>query len=53
MVRTDIRIARDLRLGQRKSQWAFTVQNLNAPYADGDRKYYFDQRAFLTLRTDF
>jgi iron complex outermembrane receptor protein len=53
MVRTDIRIARDFRLGQWKSQWAFTVQNLNAPYADGDRKYYFDQRAFLTLRTDF
>lgn len=51
--RTDLRVARSFRSGKTKSELAFTVQNLNGPYADGDRKFYFDRRALLSLRVDF
>jgi iron complex outermembrane receptor protein len=50
--RTDVRIARGFRLGKNKAEVALTVQNLNAPYQDGDRQFYFDQRALLTLRIE-
>ena len=50
--RTDVRIARALRIGGSKSELAFTVQNLGPAAQDGDRKFYFDHRAILTLRID-
>lgn len=50
--RTDLRIARAMRIGSSKSEVALTVQNLGPSAQDGDRKFYFDQRAFLTLRID-
>jgi iron complex outermembrane recepter protein len=50
--RMDVRIARGFRLGKNKADVALTVQNLNAPYQDGDRQFYFDQRALLTLRIE-
>jgi iron complex outermembrane receptor protein len=28
---------------------AVTVQNLNNPYQDGDYKFFFNRRAFVTL----
>ena len=52
MERTDLRIAKPFRVGQSKVQLALTVQNLNNPYADGDRKFFFDQRAMLSLKID-
>ncbi len=53
MGRTDLRIAQPLRLGKNKAELALTVQNLDQPYRDGDRKFFFDRRAFVTLRMDY
>lgn len=53
VARTDVRLAKALRLGKRKAELAFTVQNLDQPYRDGDRKFFFDRRAFVSLRVDY
>lgn len=50
--RTDIRLAKGLRIGKSKAELALTVQNLNNPNPDGDRKFYFDSRAMVTLRVE-
>jgi len=50
--RTDVRLAKNFRLGKSKAELALTVQNLNNPYPDGDRKFYFDSRAMVTLRVE-
>jgi iron complex outermembrane receptor protein len=52
MGRTDLRIAKAWRVGMSKVEWAFTVQNLDVPYLDGDKKFYFDRRAMVTLRIE-
>lgn len=52
MGRTDIRVAQPLRFGKRKAELAFVVQNVDQPYRDGDRKFFFDRRAFVSLRVD-
>lgn len=51
--RTDVRVARAFRLGKNKAELALTVQNLDQPYRDGDRKFLFDRRAFISLRMDY
>lgn len=51
--RTDVRVARALRIGDSKSELALTVQNLGPTSPDGDRAFYFDRRAFLTLRVEY
>jgi iron complex outermembrane receptor protein len=48
--RADLRIAKAFKLGKSKGGIALTVQNLDAPYQDGNRKFHFDKRAMLTLR---
>jgi iron complex outermembrane receptor protein len=48
--RTDVRVARALRLGKRKAEIAISVQNLGPASLNSDRKFYFDQRALVTLR---
>jgi iron complex outermembrane receptor protein len=48
--RTDLRLARAFRLGKNKAELALTVQNLGPASMNSDRKFYFDQRAMLTLR---
>jgi iron complex outermembrane receptor protein len=53
MQRTDLRVAQDLRLGNSKAEVALVVQNLNDPYRDGDQKFYFNRRAFVTLRVEY
>lgn len=53
LARTDVRMAKALRLGKQKAELAFTVQNLDQPYRDGDRKFLFDRRAFVSLRVDY
>jgi iron complex outermembrane receptor protein len=50
MGRTDLRAARSWSFGKRKAELALVVQNAGQPLRDGDRKYFFDSRAFLTLR---
>jgi iron complex outermembrane recepter protein len=50
--RTDLRIGKQFRWGRNKAELAFTVQNLDLPYPDGDRKYSFDRRAMLSLRIE-
>ncbi len=51
--RTDVRVAHAFRLGAKKSEVALTIQNLGPAALDGDRKFYFDQRAMLTLRVEY
>ncbi len=48
--RTDIRVGKSFKVGKSKAEMALTVQNLDTPYQDGDRKFYFDRRAMVTLR---
>jgi iron complex outermembrane recepter protein len=50
--RTDFRIGKQFRWGRNKAELAFTVQNLDVPYPDGDRKYSFDRRAMVSLRIE-
>jgi hypothetical protein len=50
MGRTDVRVARKFRLASANAEWAFTLQNLDGPIPDGDRKFYFDRKALVTLR---
>lgn len=51
--RTDMRVAKALHIGKNKAELALTVQNLDQAYRDGDRKFFFDRRAFVSLRVDY
>ena len=53
VARTDARIARSFLIGKNKAELALTVQNLDQPYRDGDSKFFFDRRAFVSLRMDY
>jgi iron complex outermembrane recepter protein len=53
MHRTDLRLAKTLRTAGTRTELALTLQNLDSPYQDGDRKFYFDRRAMLTLRVEY
>lgn len=48
--RTDVRVGKSFKVGKSNADMALTIQNLDAPYQDGDRKFYFDRRAMVTLR---
>jgi iron complex outermembrane receptor protein len=50
--RTDWRVSKSLRFGQRHGELALTVQNQGSPYADYDKTFLFKRRAFVTLRID-
>ena len=50
--RTDWRLSKSLRFGQRHGELALTVQNQGSPYADYDDTFLFKRRAFVTLRID-
>jgi iron complex outermembrane recepter protein len=50
--RTDMRLGWPLRWGTHTGELAFTVQNLGQPYADYDKLFAFNRRAFVTLRLD-
>jgi iron complex outermembrane receptor protein len=52
MQRTDLRLAKDLRLGGKKAELGLVVQNLDSPFQDGDHKYYFNRQAMLTLKIE-
>lgn len=53
MVRTDLHLAQRWTARGQKGELALTIQNLNVPFADGDKKFFFDQRALLTMRLDY
>ena len=53
MRRTDVRVAWPFRRGGAQGEWAVTVQNLDAPYPDGNRNFYFDRRALVSLRLTY
>lgn len=50
--RTDWRVSKSLRFGQRQGEIALTVQNQGSPYADFAKEFLFKRRAFVTLRID-
>ena len=52
MQRTDLRLARDLRLGSKKAELGLVLQNLGDAYQDGDQKFRFRQQAMLTLKIE-
>lgn len=52
MGRTDLRVAKAFRIGSNKAELAVTGQNLDVPYRDGDRKYFFDTRTLVSLRIE-
>lgn len=53
MARTDLRFARLIKSRFGSTEIAVNLQNLNVPYQDGDKKFYFDRRAFLSLKWDY
>jgi iron complex outermembrane receptor protein len=53
MRRTDLRLAQDFRLAGRKAELALVVQNMDNPYEDGDHQFYFQRRAYLSLKFDY
>ncbi|CAM8657372.1 TonB-dependent receptor, plug domain containing protein [Comamonadaceae bacterium] len=52
IVRTDVRIAKPFRLSGRKAELSLVIQNLDQPVRDGDSKFFFDRRAFVTLKAE-
>lgn len=52
MWRTDLRLAKAFKWGKSNGELALTLQNLDAPYQDGGVSFFFDQRAFVTLRLE-
>jgi iron complex outermembrane recepter protein len=53
MQRTDLRLAKELRLAGQNAELSFVVQNLGQPYQDGDWKFVFRQRALLSLKIGY
>lgn len=52
VARTDVRIAKPLMLGRRKAELSLVLQNLDKPYRDGDWKFMFERRAFVSFQVE-
>ena len=52
MTRTDLRLGFPLRFGRNRGELALVVQNLGTPYQDFQKNFYFERRAFVTLRVE-
>jgi len=50
--RTDVRLAKALRLGSNRAELALVVQNLASPYPDYAPSFAFQRRAFVTLQIE-
>jgi iron complex outermembrane receptor protein len=50
--RTDVRLAKALRLGGRRAELSAVVQNLGAPYQDFLPRFRFHQQAYVMLRLE-
>lgn len=53
MTRNDLRFAREIRSPTSRVEAALTIQNLGAPYQDFSKDFWFDQRAFVSLRLEY
>jgi len=51
--RSDLRLARELRIGGKRAEIALLLQGVDGPAQDGDRFFYFRQRALLSLKLDY
>lgn len=52
MSRTDLRLAKQLRFGNKRGEVSFVVQNLGPAYQDFVPDFYFRRQAFVMLRLD-
>ncbi len=52
MSRTDLRLAKALRLDRRQAELSFVVQNLGPAYQDFSPDFYFRRQAYLMLRLE-
>lgn len=52
MLRTDLYLSQRVHVAGKKGELALTIQNMNVPFSDGDKKFFFDRRAFLSLRME-
>lgn len=52
MSRTDLRLAKQLRLGSKRGEVSFVVQNLGPSYPDFLANTYFRQQAFVMLKLE-
>ena len=52
MQRTDLRLAKDLRIAGKKAELSFVLQNLGEPYQDGDWKFRFNRRSMIALKIE-
>lgn len=52
VARTDVRVSKPFLLGRHKAEVSLTLQNLDKPYRDGDWKFMFDRRAFVSLQVE-
>jgi len=50
--RTDLRLAKALRLGKYRGELALAVQNMGSDYRDYRRSFLFEKQAFITLRLE-
>jgi iron complex outermembrane receptor protein len=50
--RTDVRVAKPFKWGRHKAEVSLTVQNLDQPHRDGDKKFMFDRRAFVSFQLE-
>ncbi len=50
MGRADVRVAKSFRYGGHKAELGLVIQNLDVPVQDGNRQFFFDSRAMVTLR---
>ena len=53
MGRTDVRVSKAFRMGRSKAELALTLQNLDAPYPDSDKKFFFERRALVSLQFQY
>lgn len=52
MTRTDVRLSKGLRWGERRGEVALTLQNIGLPYQDHNPNFTVQRGAFVTLRLD-
>ncbi|MEY4757555.1 MAG: hypothetical protein RJA34_2453 [Pseudomonadota bacterium] len=52
VTRTDLRLAKDLRIGKSRAELALVLQNLGGPYVDYQENFMFERRAFVTFRVE-
>jgi len=52
MTRSDVRISKAMRFGEKKGEVALMIQNVGVPYQDFSQRFEFRRQAFVTLRLE-